>query len=187
MKTLLSLIAGVALGAAGVLGWQHLTAMHGGSHQQYAGQQDRTVSSLSASDVEQLLAGHGWGLAKPAEFNGYPGPRHVLDVASELELTDAQKQRIQAAFETMSKKARELGKAYVEAERALDEAFKSGGVTKQLLQERLEQAQALKARLREAHLAAHLEISPLLTQTQIRKYAQLRGYGEHGHQSGHSH
>jgi hypothetical protein len=30
------------------------------------------------------------GMAKAAELNGYPGPRHVLDLSPELHLTDAQ-------------------------------------------------------------------------------------------------
>ncbi len=59
----------------------------------YVGQEARGIKALSQDDVEGLLAGAGspfGGMAKPAELNGYPGPRHVLDAvkAVEFELTD---------------------------------------------------------------------------------------------------
>ena len=30
--------------------------------------------------ADELLAGGGWGFALPAELNGLPGPRHVLEL-----------------------------------------------------------------------------------------------------------
>jgi hypothetical protein len=48
---------------------------------------------LSQTDIESLQNGTGdafGGMAKLAELNGYPGPRHVLDLANELELTPNQ-------------------------------------------------------------------------------------------------
>src|SRR5947208_295022 len=48
----------------------------------YAGQQARSIKSLSAEDVAALLKGEGMGMAKAAELNGYPGPVHVLTLAS---------------------------------------------------------------------------------------------------------
>lgn len=184
MKRVAALVAGIAIGATGMAGWQHFASVHGAAHAPYAGQQTRQVSSLSAGDVSQLLAGQGWGLAKPAELNGYPGPRHVLDAAAELELTSDQRQQIQLAFDEMSAEARKLGEAYVAAERALDEAFRSGKISEELLRERLQQAQGLRTQLRQVHLAAHLRITPLLSDSQIKKYVELRGYGEH---AGHAH
>src|SRR5690348_13327169 len=43
----------------------------------YAGQQARAIKALSEADVAALRGGEGMGLAKAAELNGYPGPRHV--------------------------------------------------------------------------------------------------------------
>ena len=54
----------------------------------YAGQEMRAIKSLSPQEVADLLAGRGMGLAKAAELNHYPGPRHVLDLARELDLTE---------------------------------------------------------------------------------------------------
>ena len=55
----------------------------------YAGEQTREIKALSGSDIANLRNGRGMGLARPAELNRYPGPRHVLDTA-ELALTPAQ-------------------------------------------------------------------------------------------------
>jgi Spy/CpxP family protein refolding chaperone len=153
----------------------------------YAGQQARAVTSLSAEDVAELMAGRGWGLAKPAEVNGYPGPRHVLDLARELALDDRQTAAVEAIFGKMQTTARETGRAYVAAEHALDAAFRSGRVDAALLADRLAAAGRLRDRLREIHLAAHLETASLLSEHQRRLYQELRGYdsgGGHGHGAG---
>src|ERR1700737_107196 len=68
----------------------------------YAGQQARSIKALSADDVAALLKGEGMGMAKAAELNGYPGPAHVLTLASELGLTDSQRQQVQAIVDRMS-------------------------------------------------------------------------------------
>ena len=68
-------------------------AGHGGKHgasggeQPYAGLESRAIKALAPSEVEDLRQGNGMGMALPAELNGYPGPRHVLDLAEELNLT----------------------------------------------------------------------------------------------------
>ena len=56
----------------------------------YVGQQQREIKALSAADIKMYLEGHGMGLAKAAELNHYPGPRHVLDSATELKLSHEQ-------------------------------------------------------------------------------------------------
>lgn len=151
-------------------------------HAPYAGQENREISSLSGSDVSDLLAGRGWGLAKPAELNGYPGPAHVLELGDRLNLTPKQRAEVQEIFDRMAAQAREVGVKYVEAERLLDEAFKSRRVDETLLSKRLADAEALRAELRRIHLAAHLETTPILTGEQRHGYISLRGYHMH---SGH--
>ena len=157
----------------------------------YAGQEQNRVSTLSADDVSELLAGGGWGLAKPAEFNGYPGPAHVLELADKLELTPDQRKSVERIFKRMQAKARSLGQRYVASEIALDSVFKSGITDTGALTTRLRDAERLRAELRRAHLQAHVETAPLLTDVQKRKYAELRGYGAsatpHDHQHMHKH
>ncbi|MEX0343625.1 MAG: hypothetical protein AB3N20_01805 [Rhizobiaceae bacterium] len=180
------LVFGIAAGAVGAhyapLAWQHLSV----SHQPYAGQQARRISSLSEADINSLEKGEGWGLAKPAELNGYPGPAHVLEFADKLDLDSEQLLDIEAAFEAMRTEAIELGNALVAAELALDEAFRSGKITPEVLAGKLNAAAEIRVALRAVHLNAHLRITPLLSDDQKQKYAALRGYsaGHDGH-SGH--
>ncbi len=166
---------------------------HEGRHASpYAGEESRSVASLSAADVADLLDGKGWGFAKPAELNGYPGPLHVLQLADKLGLTPEQRGQVQASFDRMAASARETGGKFVAAERELDAAFKSGAVDARLLRERIEAAEELRAELRRIHLAAHLETTPILTPEQRHAYAALRGYNTdhmpgHGHDDGRRH
>lgn len=142
----------------------------------YAGQERREIKSLSPEDVEALLEGQGMGLAKVAELNSYPGPRHVLDLAAQLELTDAQRAQAQSIFERMRAKAVSLGERIVESERALDDAFARGEIDADKLREATRQLGLLQGELRAAHLQAHLDMKSVLTPAQVAKYDELRGY-----------
>src|SRR4051812_36322842 len=89
----------------------------------YAGEQTRAIKSLSADEVSGYLAGHGMGLARPAELNGYPGPRHVLDSATELQLAPAQVTALDEVFTRMRSAAVPLGGQLVAKETELDGLF----------------------------------------------------------------
>jgi hypothetical protein len=179
---LATLAGGILIGAALAVFAPQVMSHHA---QPYAGQDQRPVTSLSASDIAALEKGEGWGLAKPAELNGYPGPAHVLEFADELGLSDTQKEKVNAAFTGMKNKAIQLGNTLIEAEKALDHAFISGHVTPEVLARRLEIAEKTRAALRAAHLAAHLEVTPILTDDQKQRDAALRGYGAESGHGGH--
>ncbi|WP_316646828.1 hypothetical protein [Ovoidimarina sediminis] len=159
-------------------------AVHGSS-QPYAGEDQRAIASLSPQDIDDLLAGRGWGFAKPAELNGYPGPTHLLELAEDLELTEVQAEAIEAVRVRMETDAQALGAAFVSAEAALDAAFASGEIDAARLTALTEDAARIEAALRARHLAAHLEVKPLLTRHQIVTYNRLRGYGADEHGGGH--
>ncbi|MDL1878575.1 hypothetical protein FBQ85_25940, partial [Cytophagia bacterium CHB2] len=53
-------------------------------HSPYAGEESREIKSLSPQEIRMYLEGHGMGLAKAAELNHYPGPRHVMELAKQL-------------------------------------------------------------------------------------------------------
>ena len=151
-----------------------------GSHDHtspYVDLQDRDIKALSPEEVESLLAGEGMGFALPAELNGYPGPRHVLDMAPMLGLTPEQRTAIQEIFDEMQASARELGAAVVEGERGLDRAFAGGTITAEELARRLEALARDRAELRRVHLDAHLKLRPILTEEQRQAYERARGYG----------
>ena len=144
----------------------------------YAGQQTRQIKALSDDDVAALLKGDGMGFAKAAELNGYPGPKHVLDLGERLSLTTEQHRQIQAIFDKMSAAAKPLGAQLVERERVLDQLFQKGEITPDRLAAETAAIGDLQGRLRDVHLSAHLETRALLRPEQITLYEQLRGYGD---------
>lgn len=144
--------------------------------QPYAGQQGRDIKALSAEEAEDLLAGRGMGLARAAELNGHPGPMHVLDLRDRLALGQEQADQVRAIQDRMSGEARATGAMLVEAERALDRAFASAGVTPESLSELTGHIGALQGRLRAVHLLAHIETRAVLTPAQIASYDEARGY-----------
>lgn len=152
----------------------------------YAGQERRTIKALSEKIIKGYEEGKGLGYAKAAELNHFPGPRHVLDLAEELDLSDQQTLKAEALFIDMKNKASALGKKFVKKEQELDLAFSRGTITEETLKILLADISVLQADIRYVHLHAHLLQSALLTTHQIHLYDQLRGYnapngGEHHH------
>lgn len=153
----------------------------------YAGQEARRISSLSADEIRGLLAGEGMGFARAAELNRHPGPKHVLDLADQLELSEQQLEKTRSVFKDMQTKAIELGVQLVRQEQALDNLFEEGQVSPQALDDRLAAIGTTRARLRGVHLHAHLQMRKLLTVDQIQRYDQLRGYRHGGNHEVHEH
>lgn len=146
--------------------------------QPYAGQHSREIKALSSEQVEGLLAGSGLGFALSAELNGYPGPKHVLELAGELGLSAEQKSRTQDLFEAMQANAVDLGAKLVDAERDLEHLFTSRSVDAGNLQSALERIAGISAKLRQAHLQAHIQQAALLSPDQVASYIRLRGYND---------
>jgi hypothetical protein len=111
---------------------------------------------LSQEEIDGLLAGEGMGYARSAELNGYPGPRHVLDM-TELQLSSEQTASITTIFDDMKREAVTLGQEIVDAETVLGQSFSDKKIT-------------------EASLQAHLAVTPLLSEEQLAQYQVLRGY-----------
>lgn len=147
----------------------------------YAGQQNREIKSMSVSEIEGYRAGKGMGLAKAAELNGYPGPKHVLDLSEQLHLTDEQIRQSNALFESMQKESIRWGVKLIDLERQLDQLFASGDVDRSRLKKMLSEIGAVKSQIRYAHLFAHIEQKKILTPDQIAMYTHHRGYGDTGH------
>jgi hypothetical protein len=154
------------------------SAAVGQSHSKYAGQEKRSIKSLSAKDIEELQRGGGWGLAKTAELNGVPGPAHLLEMKVQIGLTSAQITQITAIYGSMRARAEALGRKFIEIERELDGRFRDGSITSKSLSDLLKRSSDVRMRLRETHLAAHLEVRPLLSDKQVSQYNRLRGYGQ---------
>ena len=132
------------------------------------------------------------GFAKAAELNGFPGPAHVLELATQLALTNEQLAKTKLLFASMEQRAKDLGRRLVEAEQSLDALFASRQVTPAKLEESLAEIGALQGRVRGAHLAAHIEQARILSPEQNASYFRLRGYTrdarrDDSHQHRHKH
>lgn len=143
----------------------------------YAGQETRTVKALSDNDIQQLMAGEGMGMARAAELNHYPGPRHVMALSSELRLTPEQTKATQKAYDEMHSAAAALGKSIVDKETALDKEFAGGTITPEHLVANVSEISRLQGDLRTTHLRAHLKMKSILSPGQQAAYDSLRGYG----------
>ena len=150
-------------------------------HSPYAGEEARGIKALSQDDIEGLLAGAGTpfgGMAKPAELNGYPGPRHVLDAteAGEFEVTDEQKAQIETLYKEMRAEAISLGEQIIELEIAVDDAFTNASIDEAFLEENVTKSARLYGQLRVVHLKYHLSMVDILSDEQVAQYNELRGY-----------
>lgn len=144
--------------------------------QPYAGQQTRAIKALSADQVGDLKKGAGMALALAAELNGYPGPKHAVELADRLGLSQAQRLGLAALTAAMVADAKAVGLRVIEAEAALDRAFAEGTIDRAKLTAMTRTIGALMGELRAIHLATHLEAKTILTEEQNSAYARHRGY-----------
>lgn len=142
----------------------------------YAGEERRDIKSLSADDIAELRRGGGWGLAKPAELNGIPGPAHLLELKHDIPLTAEQVARIEAIYQEMKAQAVAEGERLIAREQALEDAFRARSVTEASLRSMLTAIEQSRAALRYIHLSTHLAMPGLLSPAQTARYAALRGY-----------
>ncbi|HWP43937.1 MAG TPA: Spy/CpxP family protein refolding chaperone [Blastocatellia bacterium] len=150
-------------------------------HSAYSGEEKREIKALSPEEIKAYLEAQGMGLARAAELNHYPGPKHVLDLASELQLTETQAQEARSSFERMRREAARLGALIVERERELDRLFASRQIDASKLESLTREIARLQGELRLTHLKAHLEMRAALSDEQVKKYDHLRGYAGGGH------
>ncbi|MDQ5858580.1 MAG: Spy/CpxP family protein refolding chaperone [Acidobacteriota bacterium] len=143
----------------------------------YAGDEKREIKALSAEEIESYRAGAGMGFAKAAELNHFPGPKHVLELASEIGLDASQRKEAQRIYEAMHAQTVGLGERVVVSERGLDGLFAAATVDEASLARSVREIARLQGEVRLEHLRAHLAMRSLLTAAQVAKYDALRGYG----------
>jgi len=146
------------------------------AQQPYAGMQARPVKALSEQQTADLGAGRGMGLALAAELNGYPGPLHVLELADRLDLTADQRTKVRQLFDAMKAEAIPVGTKLIEQEAELDRLFVSRTITADRLKSITSSIAETQGALRDTHLKYHLSTAAILSQHQMRRYADLRGY-----------
>ena len=147
------------------------------SAQPYSGMQSRQIKALSDQQVADLRAGRGMGLALAAELNGYPGPSHLVELSDQLGLTSEQLSNLKSMFDAMKAETIPIGENLVAQEEELDRLFAEKVISEQQLKAATQNIGETQARLRNAHLRYHLRARVILQPSQIRRYAELRGYG----------
>lgn len=154
----------------------------------YAGQEQQALKALTPEQVTGLLNGEGMGYARVAELNQYPGPRHILDLADQLRITDEQRAATEQIFAAMQTEAKRLGQELITQEVALEAVFRQPEAMDTEVQALLREIGLLEANLRWTHLRAHLAMKRLLTSEQLQHYDALRGYteGPGAHDGGHT-
>lgn len=173
----------VGVVVVGFLTWQYVLKQTPGTISKYSGQEARSIKSLSVEDIDSLEKGTGdafGGIAKLAELNGYPGPRHVLDLASELQLTAPQRKTAEEMNNARVAEAQALGKKIVQLEQEMNTLFVNKTITEEILRQKLEESGKLYGQLRFVHLKYHITMLDVLTPDQVKSYNQLRGYAEGG-------
>jgi Spy/CpxP family protein refolding chaperone len=184
MKLVCSLLLSMALTVAAALpapAQDDGTAMP--DHPPYAGMESRAVKALSDQQMADLKAGRGMGLALAAELNGYPGPRHVLELADQLRLTDQQRAETQALFDAMSAETVPIGERIIADETTLDRLFAEHRITPRALDDLTARIGEAQGELRAAHLRYHVDMMNVLSPAQVAHYMALRGYATRSHHS----
>lgn len=155
-------------------------AQHEHASSPYAGLGIAEGTVLTAREIADLHAGAGMRLALPAELNGHPGPKHVLELADALGLTGEQRAQVERGRAAMLAAATTKGEEIIRAERHLAEAFRSGVAEGGEVGQLAVHVGTLRGELRSIHLAAHVETRALLDASQLRRYGELRGYAAPG-------
>ncbi|MCX7377602.1 MAG: periplasmic heavy metal sensor [Alphaproteobacteria bacterium] len=159
-------------------------AQHHGGHRPghaapatpYSGLQSRDIKALSETEIADLQAGRGMGLALAAELNGYAGPMHALEHADALGLDAGQRARMAQLMETMRADAIAAGARLIVAERALDRLFAEGSASPEAVRAAVAAVTTAQGDVRAAHLVTHIAAREVLTPAQRDRYAVLRGY-----------
>jgi hypothetical protein len=134
------------------------------------------IKALTPEQLAEYLAGDGMGLAKAAELNRYPGPKHVLELIDSLSLSTEQLARAREMRARVVERASALGREIVEKERELDMIFAHTHATRERVTGLTAEIARLEGELRAVHLLAHLEMRAVLSPAQIETYERLRAH-----------
>lgn len=131
--------------------------------------------SSSEERAKGLREGRGMGYAVSAENNGYPGPRHVLEAADKLDLSETQRQQTAVLIAEMKAEAIPAGERLLADESALGQLFATKSAMLPTISVASDKASRSESALRVIHLKYHLKMVRILTPEQIRTYYALGG------------
>ena len=136
------------------------------------------VSGQIPSDKNSLLNPEDIDQAAYAEKNGYPGPKHVIDLADKLQLSEEQKGSVKRIYNEMETRAKELGQRIIDLEEELNKAFGDKLVVEKSIRNDVEQIGRLRGRLRSVYFLAHFKTRNVLNDKQVATYIKLRTPGK---------
>lgn len=129
---------------------------------------------MDATERDAIERGLGYGMARAAEANALPGPKHVLELATPLALEPAQRDTIEALRARMQAEAVRIGRDVLAAEAALDAELARMRPDPARVVALSTAAGEARGRLRAVHLDAHVAAARVLTASQIERYMSLR-------------
>jgi len=135
---------------------------------------ERPNKALSDDEILAYLNGDADRWTRTAELNRYPGPKHVLELAPRLGLTEPQRQRVETIYETTRDRAMQIGRGIVSREAVLDSLFTTRTIDSLRLHSLVSEIAQLQGELRDAHLQASLAVTRLLAPDQILEYDRIR-------------
>ncbi|MDZ4811422.1 MAG: nuclear transport factor 2 family protein [Pseudomonadota bacterium] len=139
-----------------------------------AADDDSALPWMDASERQAIETGQGFAMARAAEAHGLPGPKHVLEYAQALDLSERQRDRMNILMHSMRTAALKEGQNVLAAETALDAELSRPVPDAARVAELADVVGRARGRLRNVHLNAHLAAAPALTSAQRAKYVQLR-------------
>lgn len=153
-----------------------MSRLNAQTHSHHSSETGNEIKALTSEQINGYLNGEGMGLAKAAELNHFPGPKHVLDLAKELNLSQAQIDSTEKIFAMMNESAVYLGKIIIEKEKQLDHLFSRGIDDEVSVKKLVTEIAEYQGELRFTHIDAHIQQKDILTIDQILTYESLRGY-----------
>jgi len=131
------------------------------------------------TDRQSLLNAEGMGLASYAEMNGYPGPKHVIELKEQLGLTTDQLKKTEGLVKGVELSGKLTGQEIVREEEELYKLFEGATANDRTVRAGVERIGKLRGELRFIHLQAHVKMKQILSGNQIQRYNELRGHGSH--------
>ena len=155
-----------------------MRAQHGAAAHSHAGGAPSTghlTAQACLAEFDGVVAdGRGFGMAFPADQNGYPGPMHVLELKDVLRLTPAQEARMTALRTAMFAESRPKSARLFEAEAALRRLFSDGMADEARVRAAVAAVERARTDVRLVHLLTHLQTRDILTDEQRRRYHEAR-------------
>jgi len=113
-------------------------------------------------------------MAFAADRNGYPGPRHILELKAQLGLTADQEAKVTELMHAMLAESRPKGARLLEAERRLERLYADGVADEASVRAAVAEVERARSELRLAHLLIHLRARDLLSREQRDAYHKIQ-------------